>query len=165
MSVQDTITLLNGAVADELSAIHQYLYFHFHLDDQGFAPLAALFKKTAIREMGHVEQLAERILFLGGDVEMTSAGPVAKIVDPIEMLVKAAQMEQQSTDFYNNAAARCAANADAASKQLFESLVHDEEGHFDEFQRQSDHIKRFGPAYLALQSMGGTEARAAVSTT
>ena len=27
---EKNIELLNKAVADELSAVHQYLYFHFH---------------------------------------------------------------------------------------------------------------------------------------
>ena len=45
---EKSIELLNKAVADELSAIHQYMYFHFHCDDQGYDLLAALFKKTAI---------------------------------------------------------------------------------------------------------------------
>jgi bacterioferritin len=161
MPSPNTISLLNKATADELSAIHQYMYFHFHLDDQGFRPLAALFKKTAIREMGHLEQLAERILFLGGDVEMAANTPVVKITEPVEILAKAAQMEAESAKFYNEAAAQCGANADAASKQLFEGLVVDEESHFEEFERQVEHIKRFGPAYLALQSFGlpapGTE--------
>jgi bacterioferritin len=154
MPAAETIALLNQAIADELAAIHQYMYFHFHLDDQGFGPLATLFKKTAIREMGHVEQLAERALFLGGDVEMTVAGPVVKLREPIEILAKAAEMEQQSAAFYNDAAVQCAANRDAATKQLFESLVADEEGHYDGFNRQIDLIKRFGTAYLALQSVG-----------
>jgi bacterioferritin len=149
---QKSITLLNKAVADELSAIHQYMYFHFHLDDQGFGPLASLFKKTAIREMGHVEMLAERILFLGGDVDMTAGAPVERITEPAGVLAKAANMEQESARDYNAAAMECAANADSASKQMFESLVRDEEGHFDEFDTQMDHIKRFGPSYLALQS-------------
>ena len=65
-----SIELLNKAVADELAAVHQYMYFHFHLDDQGYDLLAGLFKRTAIEEMLHVESLAERILFLGGEVEM-----------------------------------------------------------------------------------------------
>lgn len=156
MSVQDTVGLLNQAVRDEIGAIHQYMYFHFHLDDQGFRPLAALFKKTAIREMGHLEQLAERILFLGGDVEMVAGSPVEKIVEPVEMLKKAAEMERQSAADYNHAAAQCGAGADAASKQLFEGLVRDEESHFDEFSRQMEHIQRFGPAYLALQSFGAS---------
>ena len=149
-----SIELLNQAVADELQAVHQYMYFHFHLDDQGFGPLSVLFKRTAIEEMGHVEQLAERILFLKGEVEMTPAGPVEKIRDPEAMLVKAAGMEEGSVRDYNAMALECSANADAISKQLFESLVADEERHFDLYDRQLDNIKRFGPTYLALQSFG-----------
>ena len=86
---EKSIELLNRAVADELAAVHQYMYFHFHLDDQGFGPLAMLFKQTAIEEMRHVEVLAERILFLKGDVEMVPAGPVEQITDPQKMLLKA----------------------------------------------------------------------------
>jgi bacterioferritin len=149
---QKSITLLNKAVADELSAIHQYMYFHFHLDDQGFEPLASLFKKTAVREMGHVEMLAERILFLGGDVDMNPGTSVERITEPAEVLAKAAKMEEESARDYNASAMECAANADSASKQMFEHLVRDEEGHFAEFDIQMDHIKRFGPSYLALQS-------------
>jgi bacterioferritin len=152
MNPARSIALLNQSVADELLAVHQYMYFHIHLDDQGFAPLAALFKKTAIVEMGHVEALAERILFLKGDVEMSSAGPVEKVADPAAMLAKARQMEESSAHFYNQAALECAAGADAASKQIFERLIGDEEGHFAAFDRQLENIQRFGPSYLALQS-------------
>ena len=106
MDTSRSISLLNKSVADELSAVHQYMYFHFHLDDQGFGPLSALFKTAAIQEMGHVERLAERILFLGGDVEMAPAETVARITDPAEMLAKAAAMEKQSAADYNQAAAR-----------------------------------------------------------
>jgi len=49
------------------------MYFHFHRDDQGYDLLANLFKKTAIDEMIHIEQLAERILFLKGEVEMMAS--------------------------------------------------------------------------------------------
>ena len=86
MKVEQSIELLNKSVADELSAVHQYMYFHFHLDDQGFAPLSMLFKRTAIVEMGHVEALAERILFLKGDVVMAASVPVETIGDPAAML-------------------------------------------------------------------------------
>ena len=67
---EKSIVLLNKAVADELSAVHQYMYFHFHLDDQGYDLLSSMFKRIAIQEMGHVEVLAERILFLKGEVEI-----------------------------------------------------------------------------------------------
>ena len=139
------------------------MYFHFHLDDQGFQPLATLFKMTAIREMTHIETLAERILFLGGDVQMTAAATVEPIQDAVEMLAKAARMERESARDYNEAAVECSANADSATKQLFEQLVADEEGHYDEFNRQMEHIRRFGPSYLALQSFQKREARAAAA--
>ncbi|MGA2769365.1 MAG: ferritin-like domain-containing protein [Bryobacteraceae bacterium] len=155
MNRAKSIQLLNKAVADELQAVHQYMYFHFHLADQGFGPLAMLLKQTAIQEMGHVELLAERILFLKGDVEMVAAGPVEKIVEPEAIVVKAMAMEDGSARDYNAAALKCAANADSASKQLFEQLVNDEERHFDQFEKQRDNIQRFGPSYLALQSFGG----------
>jgi len=163
MKNADSIRLLNVAVADELQAVHQYMYFHFHLDDQGLQPLSSLFKRTAIQEMGHVESLAERVLFLKGDVEMVSAGPVEKIVDPEAILVKAMAMEEASAHFYNKAAIECGAKADAATKQIFEQLVGDEEGHFDAFEKQHDNIKRFGLSYLALQSFGNGAPKAAPS--
>ncbi len=152
MDKAKSIDLLNAAVADELHAVHQYMYFHFHLDDQGLGPLSVLFKQIAIQEMGHVERLAERILFLKGDVNMQPARDVERLQDPQEMLAKAAGMEEESAKAYNLAALECAANADSVSKQLFEQLVQDEERHFDEFDKQLDNIKRFGPSYLALQS-------------
>jgi bacterioferritin len=152
MDTAKSIALLNKAVADELEAVHQYMYWHFHLDDQGFNPLSLLLKRTAIMEMGHVERLAERILFLKGDVTMVAAGPVRAITDPQEILAKAAQMEAQSAADYNRSAIDCGANADAISKRIFEELVGDEETHFDAFDKQLENIKRFGPSYLALQS-------------
>jgi bacterioferritin len=158
MNRETSIRLLNQAVSDELQAVHQYMYFHFHLDDQGFGPLSMLFKRIAIMEMGHVEALAERILFLKGDVDMTLAGPVERITDPEAILAKAMAMEDESAAFYNQAAIECSANADSASKQIFEKLVADEESHFDLFEKQLDNIKRFGPSYLALQSFGPGEA-------
>jgi len=152
MTNSESIRLLNQAVADELHAVHQYMYFHFHLDDQGFKPLAVLFKRTAIQEMGHVELLAERILFLKGDVEMVPAQPVEKILEPEAILLKAMAMEEASARFYNLAAIECGAKADAASKKIFEQLVGDEETHFDQFEKQHDNVKRFGLSYMALQS-------------
>jgi bacterioferritin len=152
MDKAKSIHLLNKAVADELQAVHQYMYFHFHLDDQGFKPLSLLFKRIAIQEMGHVELLAERVLFLKGDVVMVPAGPVEKIVEPEAILVKAMAMEEDGVRTYNQAALECGANADSTSKQIFEGLVRDEEGHFDQYEKQYDNVKRFGLSYLALQS-------------
>lgn len=155
---EKSIELLNKAIADELSAIHQYMYFHFHCDDRGFDLLAGLFKNTAIQEMMHVEKLAERILFLKGEVEMKVAHEVKKVTDVKEMLKIAAQMEQESANEYNLWANECAKNADSASKQIFEGLVTDEELHYDRFDTETENLEKFGDRYLALQSIERSKA-------
>ncbi len=150
---EKSIELLNKAAADELSAIHQYMYFHFHCDDQGFDLLAGLFKRTAIEEMMHVEKLADRILFLKGDVDMKLAQKVQNLKNVKDMLELARKMEEESAKEYNIWANECAQNADAISKQLFESLVADEERHFDQYDTELDNVAKFGANYLALQSI------------
>ena len=150
---QKSIELLNKAIADELSAVHQYMYFHFHCDDQGYDLLANLFRRTAIDEMMHIEGLAERILFLKGVVEMKAGEDVKKIHDVKEMLQMACDMETSSALDYNKWANECAQNADSVSKKIFESLVEDEERHFDQYDTEMENMKKFGDNYLALQSI------------
>jgi bacterioferritin len=150
---EKSIELLNKAVADELSAVHQYMYFHFHCDDRGYDLLAGLFRRTAIEEMGHVETLAERILFLKGEVEMVTSADAQKIHDVRAMLEVARGMEEGSVRDYNLWANECAANADAGSKQIFEALIGDEERHFDQYDVEMENIDKFGDRYLALQSI------------
>lgn len=153
MKKEKSIELLNKAIGDELSAVHQYMYFHFHCDDQGYDLLAGLFRRIAIEEMMHVEQLAERILFLDGEVEMVVSDEVKKIHEVKKMLELVRKMEEQSAEDYNNWANECAKNADSVSKKLFESLVEDEEGHFDNYDDEMENLKKFGENYLALQSI------------
>ena len=153
MKNEKSIELLNKAVADELSAVHQYMYFHFHCDDQGYDLLSNLFKRTAIEEMMHIEILSERILFLKGDVEMMASTPVKKIHDVKEMLALATQMETDSARDYNRWANECSENEDSVSKKLFEQLVADEESHFDRYDKEMDNLVKFGDNYLVLQSI------------
>ena len=70
-----------------------------------------------------------------------------------KMLTLAAKMEQESANSYNKWANECAAANDSASKQIFESLVTDEERHFDQYDTELDNLKKFGDRYLALQSI------------
>jgi len=150
---EKSVELLNKAVADELSAVHQYMYFHFHCDDQGYDLLAGLFKRTAIEEMLHIEKLAERIIFLKGDVEMVASAEVRKIQDVKAMLEMATKMETASADDYNRWALECSKHADSVSKSLFEELVVDEERHFDQYDIEMENMEKFGVNYLALQSI------------
>ena len=77
------------------------MYFHFYCDDQGYDLLSNLFKRTAIEEMMHVEKLADRILFLKGEVEIKAAQEVQKIHNVKQMLELAANMETGSVKDYN----------------------------------------------------------------
>ena len=158
---EKSIELLNKAIADEMSAVHQYMYFHFHCDDQGYDLLAVLFKSTAIDEMLHVEKMAELILFLKGTVEMKVADEVKKIHDVKEMLKMSCSMEEGSAVDYNKWANECAANADAMSKKIFEELVADEERHFDQYDTELENMDKFGENYLALQSIERSKNRGA----
>ena len=148
-----SIEPLNKAVAEELSGVNKYMYFHFHCSDQGYDLLANLFRKTAIEEMIHVERLAERILFLKGDVEMQPSTKTEKICDVTDMLTEAKSMEENSTKLYNELAIECSSNADSASRKLFEELVMDEERCFGLFDTEFQNMNKFGEQYLALQSI------------
>lgn len=153
-----SIESLNKSVADELAAVHQYMYFHFHCEDQGYETLSRLFMKIAIEEMEHVEKCAERILFLEGDVEMVVAQPVEKVKDVKEMLEIARKMEEGSIRDYNTWANEASANADAGTRKVFEDLVADEERHYSQFDLETQKIKKYGPQYLVLQTgEGGSE--------
>ncbi len=150
---EKSIELLNRAVGDELAAVHQYMYFHFHLDDQGYDILSELFRRTAIQEMGHVEVLAERILFLKGDVIMRAAEETKLVHDVAEMLKMARQMEESSARDYNLWANECSQNADSVTKKIFEQLVVDEETHYGQYDNELDKVNQFGERYLVLQSI------------
>lgn len=156
---EKSVELLNKAIADELLAVHQYMYFHFICDDSGFDLLASLFKRTAIDEMIHVEKLAERILFLKGEVKMNVGGEVLTEKNIAEMLKIAAGMEKESALDYNKWANECSQNADSVSKQIFESLVADEERHYDQFDTELENLEKFGDRYLALQSIERSKIR------
>jgi bacterioferritin len=158
---EKSIELLNKAVADEMYAVHQYMYFHFHCEDQGYDLLAGLFIRTAIEEMGHIELCAERILFLSGEVEMVASEEVKKIHDVKKMLEQARKMEDNSVKDYNIWANECSANNDAGSRKVFEGLVADEERHYSQYDDEVVNIEKFGDRYLALQSIESSKSTAA----
>ncbi len=150
---ENSVELLNKAVTDELVAVHQYMYFHFHCDDQGLDLLAGLYKRTAMEEMLHIEKIAERILFLKGDVDLNAAAETEKIHDVKEMLNWAVRSETDAIKAYNQSAIECGNNADSITKKLFEELVADEERHFGRFDDELGNMEKFGENYLVLQSI------------
>lgn len=155
---QKSIDLLNEALRREIHASLQYMYFHFHADDQGYDPLSQLFRRVGIQEMVHAERLAERILYLKGEVTMVLSQDVSYVNTPAEMLAFSKELEDAAIVMYNDAAKQCGENADAASKRLFEDLISEEEAHYDQFDVQSEHLAKYGEQYLALQGIERSKA-------
>ena len=143
------IDLLNRARARELTAILQYMMHHYELEDADFGKLADTMRTIAIVEMKHAERLAERILFLGGTPTAKPDAEVNKGQAIPEMLENNKALEKQAIDMYNDFANQAAAEKDQVSKDLFESLLHDEEDHWNDFDNIKDHVDKLGASYLA----------------
>jgi bacterioferritin len=150
------IEVLNKARSMELQAIHQYMNQHYNLDDMDYGDLAAKVKLIAIDEMRHAEMFAERIKELAGEPTAEPAGKVEKgqkveVIFPFD-----AGLEDDTMDTYNQFLLVCRENGDSASMKLFETIVGEEQIHFNYFDNVGDHIKRLGPSYLA--QIAGTPA-------
>ena len=143
------IDLLNAARSRELGAITQYMAQHYELEDQDYGKLAKKLKEIGIQEMKHAEALAERILFLEGEPTSKPDGIAKKGQSIADMLKTDMALEIAAIKMYNEAAVICAAEKDQISKQLFEKLLGEEEGHFNDFENVKDHLEKMGDAYLA----------------
>ena len=143
------IDLLNQAREREIGAISQYMIHHYELEDKDFGKLASKLKETAIAEMKHAEKLADRILFLKAEPTTKPAGKAVKGQEIPEMLKTNIGLESEAVQMYNEAAVVCAAEKDQVSKDLFEELLKDEEGHLDTFENIRDLIDKLGAPYLA----------------
>jgi bacterioferritin len=143
------IDLLNQARARELTAITQYMAQHYELEDQDFGKLAGKLKETGIAEMKHAEKLADRILFLKGEPTTKPDSGAKKGQEITEMLKTDIGLESEAIKMYNEAALTCAAEKDQISKQIFEELLKEEEGHLNMFENIKDHVDKLGASYLA----------------
>ncbi len=146
---QKVIEALNKAREQELHAILQYMLEHYELEDQGFNKLAGIIKAMAIVEMNHAEELAERILFLGGKPIRKPEGDTKEGLSIAEMLKINRDLEVAAVEMYNDFAKLCAEQGDHVSKALFERLTVDEEEHLDEFEKILNHVEKLGSAYIA----------------
>jgi bacterioferritin len=145
---QKVIDALNKGRVRELHAIIQYMAEHYELDDAGYDKLGTVVKDIAIVEMKHAEDLAERILFLGGVPVYKPEGDVKKGLSIPDMAKANIKLEADAVALYNESAKVCAAEGDNVSKALFEKLLAEEEDHLDEFQKTLDHIEKLGDTYI-----------------
>ena len=143
------IEVLNKARSMELFAIIQYMNQHYNLDDMDYGELAGKVKLIAIDEMRHAEMFAERIKELGGE---PTTEPDAKVKrgQKIEGIFPFdAKLEDDTIDIYNQFLLVCRDNGDSTSMKLFESVIDEEQIHFNYFDSISNHIKELGSSYLA----------------
>lgn len=145
---QKVIDLLNEARARELGAISQYMVHHYELEDRDYGKLASKLKEIAIAEMKHAEKLAERILFLHGEPTSKPDALPKKGQEIGDMLATDVGLENQAITMYNEASVVCSAEKDQKSKDLFEELLGEEEGHLHFFERIKNHIDKMGTAYI-----------------
>ncbi|WP_285905378.1 ferritin-like domain-containing protein [Pseudodesulfovibrio pelocollis] len=165
------IEVLNKARAMELTAISQYMNQHYGLDSMDYGELAKNLKLIAIDEMRHAEMLAERVKELGGEPVSEADAKTVRNQAVQDIFGFSADLEDVTIDVYNQFLLTCRENGDSVSVKLFETLIDEEQEHFNYFDGVNDHIANLGDNFLAriagtpastgLQPQGFTVAKGA----
>jgi bacterioferritin len=136
------IDRLNHLLADELTAVNQYIVHSEMCDNWGYKKLAGLIKQRAIGEMKHAEKLIERILFLEGTPAVGTLNKIS-IGNDIEKQFKNDQLaETGAVKIYNESIRLCTESGDNGTRELLESILKDEETHLDWLETQIEQIKQ-----------------------
>ena len=133
----------------ELQAILQYMNHHYALDDWDYGELATKMKKIAIDEMRHAEMLAERIKDIDGEA---GSEPIARATHghTIDNLYPFdAALEDDTLDKYNAFMITCRECGDSVSATLFETIINEEQEHFNYFDDTASHVKELRNSFLA----------------
>lgn len=138
------IEYLNGALRSELTAVSQY-WLHYRLqEDWGLGHMAKKSREESIEEMNHADKLIARILFLGGHPNLQKLDPLRIGQTPKETLECDLAAEQDAQASYKEARKYCEEVGDYVTKNMFEELLTDEEGHIDFLETQLDLVAKLG---------------------
>ena len=150
---EKVIDFLNEALKNELTAINQYWLHYRMLDNWGVARLAKFEREESIDEMKHADQLADRILFLGGLPNFQMLGRL-RVGETVEEILKAdLALEEEAIPLLKDAIAHSESVRDYVSRDLFADILESEEHHVDELEKQFEMIERMGiENYIQLQS-------------
>ncbi|MEP7455437.1 bacterioferritin [Phyllobacterium sp. SB3] len=153
------IERLNEALFLELGAVNQY-WLHFRLlDDWGFKKLAKKERAESIEEMHHADRIIERIIFLEGHPNLQSIGALRIGQNIREVLEADLQGEMDAVASYKKSREICSELGDYVSKELFDELLKDEEGHVDFLETQIDLLNSIGvERYGMLNAASADEA-------
>jgi bacterioferritin len=146
------VAALNEALKEELTAINQYFLHAEMCENWQYDKLAEHIKKESIDEMKHAEALIERILFLDGTPKLTEPMQLTVGSNVKTQIESDLQLELDAVAMYNRFVQLAGNEGDNASRQLFERLLRDEEGHVDWLEAQVHQMTELGyERYLSQQ--------------
>lgn len=151
------IEFLNKALRSELTAVSQFWLHYRMLENWGLKDLAKKWRKESIEEMEHADKLIDRIIFLDGFPNLQVLDPLHIGQNVKEVLDCDLKAEYSARALYEKAATHCHGVKDYVSRDLFETLMKDEEGHIDFLETQIDLVKRIGVELYSQKHMGGLE--------
>jgi bacterioferritin len=146
------IALLNNLLADELTAINQYMVHSEMCANWGYDKLHEAVEKRAIVEMKHAEKLIGRILFLEGQPTVSQLNKITIGAAVESQLKHDLEAEADAIKAYNDGIRLCMELDDHGSRELVEDNLEDEEEHLDWLEAQLDQINQMGVQnYLLAQ--------------
>jgi bacterioferritin len=151
------IEYLNKGLRSELTAINQYWIHYRLLDDWGYLDLAKKWRAESIEEMQHADKFTQRIIFLEGLPNMQTLDPIRIGQNVKEILEADLKAEHEARLLYQEAATYCQSVKDYPSKDLFEELMADEEGHIDFLETQLDLVEKLGLQLYSQHHIGKLE--------
>jgi bacterioferritin len=147
------IALLNAFLADELTAVNQYIVHSEMCANWGYDHLHELVEKRAIDEMKHAEKLIARILFLEGKPVVNELKKINIGATVEAQLKNDLAAEDGAIKAYNEGIRLCLEIGDNGSRELIDDNLKDEEDHLDWLEAQLDQISQMGlQNYLLAQT-------------
>ena len=144
---------LNTLLADELTAISQYMVHSEMCANWGYERLHKKVEERAIQEMKHAEKLIARIIFLEGTPRVERLNKMNIGPDVPKQLASDLKAEQGAWRLYNEAIHLADEVGDAPTRNLLEETARDEDAHIDWLEEQLDQIKQMGAElYLSTQA-------------
>jgi len=148
------IERLNVLLADELTAINQYIVHSEMCANWGYDKLHEVIEKRAIEEMGHAEKLIGRILFLEGLPVVTSLNKIHIGKDVLGQFENDVNAEYGAAKMYNDSIQLAYEMKDNNTKKLLEGILEDEEEHIDWIEEQMDQIGHMGIQNYLVEQVG-----------
>ncbi len=147
------ITVLNSLLADELTAINQYMVHSEMCENWGYGKLHMAIRKQAMDEMHHAEWLIERIIFLDGAPTVSKLNPIRIGKTVLEMINNDNGDELNAVRAYNEAIKLGREVEDQGTVDLLTKILKMEEGHVDWAEMQRAQIEQMGMEnYLVNQT-------------